>query len=149
MRPHVANEIFYDLFRHIHVAAQIAEGHLRFDHPKFVCVPGSVGILRPKCGTEGINLGKRAGERFRFQLSAYSEVGRTGKEILRVIGFSIRAPRRILRIDRSDPEQFSRAFAVAPRNDRRMDVNEAALLEELVDSEREPAPHSKNRAEKI
>ena len=32
----VANQIFHDLFRDVHVALQIAERHFGFDHPKFV-----------------------------------------------------------------------------------------------------------------
>ena len=92
---------------------------------------------------------KRAGERLRFQLPAHGEKGRAREKILRVIDFPVRAPRRILRIDRGDAKQFPRAFAIAPGDDRRVDVNKAALLEKLMDGEREPAADAKDRAEQI
>ena len=56
---------------------------------------------------------------------------------------------RLVRIKRSDAEQFAGAFAVAARDDRRVDVNEPAFLEKLVNGEREPAPDAKNRAEQV
>ena len=56
MLPDIANKIFHDLFRHIHVALQIAKRHLRLDHPKLVGMPRGVGILRPERRSEGVNL---------------------------------------------------------------------------------------------
>ena len=92
---------------------------------------------------------KRAGERLGFELSADRQVSRAREKILRVIDLAIRAPRRILRIDRRDAKQFARAFAIAAGDDRRVDVNETALLEKLVNGESQPAADAENRAEEI
>src|SRR4030095_1833016 len=46
-------------------------------------------------------------------------------------------------------EQLAGAFAIASGDDRRMHVNEPAILEKLVNSEREPAAHTQHATEKI
>ena len=52
-------------------------------------------------------------------------------------------------VDRGDAKQFSRALAIAAGDDRRVDVNETALLEKLVNGKGQPAAHAKNATEEI
>ena len=146
----VADEVFHDLLGQIHVALQIAEGHLRLDHPELVGVPRGVRVLRAEGRAEGVNLRQRAGEGFGLELAADREVGRPREKILaRNRSSPSLVARRILRIERRDAKHFARAFAVARGDDRRVDVNEAALLEKLVNGKGEPAAHAKDRAEQI
>src|SRR5207247_1722244 len=83
-----------------------------------------------------------------FQLAAHGEIGLARKKILRVIDLAVFS-RRIFDVDRGNAKQFARAFAIASGNDRRVDVKEAAVLKKFVNGECEPAPHTKDAAEKI
>ena len=71
-----------------------------------------------------------------------------GEKILRVIDLTILS-RRIFDIDGRNAKQLASAFAIASRNNRRVDVNETALLKKLMNGEGEPAAHAKDAAEKI
>ena len=55
---------------------QIAERHLRLDHPELVRVPRGVRVLRAKGRAEGVNFRKRAGERLGLELAADGQVSR-------------------------------------------------------------------------
>ena len=101
-----------------------------------------------KVGPKGVDLGQRAGEGLRLELAADREVGRAREEILGVVDLAV-GPRRILQIERRDPEQFAGALAIAAGDDRRVHVNKAALLEKLVDGESESAADAKDAAEQI
>ena len=60
----IFSAIFQGVFGHgldeflaqVHIALEIAKGHLRFDHPEFSRVPGGVGILGAESRAEGINV---------------------------------------------------------------------------------------------
>ncbi len=144
----IGNQIFHYLFGQIHVAIQIAKGHLRLDHPEFAGVPRRVGIFGAKSRAKRVNLRERAGERLGFELTAHGEISLACEKIPRVIDLVI-LPRRIVRIDSRNAKQFSRPFAIATGDDRRVDVNETALLEKLMDCESQPAADAENAAEKI
>ena len=126
----------------IHVPLQVAEGHLGFDHPKLGRMARGIGILGAESGAEGIDVGEGAGERLAFQLAADGEVSALAEEI----GFRFFVD---VALEGGDPEHLARAFAIARGDDRRVHVNEIALLEELVDGVGQPAAHAENGAEEI
>src|ERR1044072_957141 len=95
-------------------------------------MPGRVRVLGAKGGAEGVNVGQRAGERLGFKLAADRQVSRPREKILRVIDRAILASRGIFQVERSNAEQFPCPFAIAPGDDRRVNVNKAAFLEKLV-----------------
>src|SRR5262249_4742241 len=107
-----------------------------------------VGVFGAERWPKRVNFGQSERERFRFQLTAYSQIGRACEEVLHKIDVTVFS-RRIFDVDRRNTKQFSCAFAIAAGDDRRVDVNEAALLEKLVYGECQPAAHAKNAAEKI
>jgi hypothetical protein len=61
-------------------------------------------------------------------LSAHRQIGRPAKEIVGGIRINIALERR-------DPEHFPGPLAIAGGNDRRVNVNEIAFREELVNCE--------------
>ena len=58
-------------------------------------------------------------------------------------------PRRIFDVDVGNAKQFTRAFAIAGSDDRRMHIHESALVEKLVNRKGEPAAYTKDAAEKV
>ena len=146
----IADEIFHHLLGQIHVALQIAEGHLRLDHPELVSVPRSVRVLRAKSRAKGVNLGERAGESFGLELAADRQVSASArKNPSRNRSPPSLAAAADFWVKRRDPKQLARAFAIAPGDDRRVHVNKAAFLEKLVHGKGEPAADAKDRAEQI
>src|SRR5207237_1606047 len=83
-----------------------------------------------------------------FELSDNGQIRLSREKILGLIDLAILLW-RIFDVDGRNAKQFARAFAIASRNDRRVNVNESAFLKEFVNSESEPAADAKNRAEKI
>src|SRR5207253_613415 len=57
--------------------------------------------------------------------------------------------RRLVRVNGRDAEQRPGPFAIAGGDDRRVDVEEALLVEEVVDGLRDAVPQAGNRAEGV
>ncbi len=73
---HVADDVLDHGLGHVHVAGQVAEGHLRLDHPELGGVTLGVGILRAEGGTEGVHVTKGHGEALGIQLAGHGQAGR-------------------------------------------------------------------------
>ena len=71
------------------------------------------------------------------------------EEVLRVIDFALVVPRRLVRVERRDAEHLAGPFAVAGGDDRRVEVEEAFLLEEVVDRAADAVAHARDRAERV
>ena len=74
-----------------------------------------------------------AGENFAFELAADGEVRRLAKEVLLPIDLAVVRARRLLHVQRRHAEHLAGAFAIRSRDDRRVDVEEPALLEKQMD----------------
>ena len=61
---HIADHIFQHSFCHLHIVLKIRESHLRLDHPEFCRMTGSIGIFRPECRSESIDIPESLGESF-------------------------------------------------------------------------------------
>src|SRR5438552_13331247 len=131
MLSRICDQIFHKFFGEIHVAVQIAKRHLRLNHPELTRMAGRVGVLGPERWAESVNFGQRQGECFRFQLAANGQISRPGEEILREINLTVFS-RRISDVDRGNAKQLASAFAIASGDDWRVDVNETAFLEKLM-----------------
>ena len=122
---------------------QVAERHLRLDHVELGEVARRVRVLGAEGRAEGVDVGEREREDLRFQLPADREVGGLAEEVLREIGPALP------RLERGDLEHAARALGVRRRDHRRVHVEEAALLEELVDRDRQRIAHPEDRAERV
>ena len=71
MRPHIANEVFHEFLREVHVVGKVEKGRFRFNHPEFGEVPGGVRIFRAERGSERVNTAERHGVNLAFELAAY------------------------------------------------------------------------------
>ena len=133
---------FHELFGQVHIPPQITEGHLRLDHPELRGMARGVRVLGAEGRAEGVDVGQRAGERLSFKLAADGQVGRFAEEI------RLRLLVNVALEDR-DAEHLARALAVARGDDRRVHIDEVALLEELMHRERQPAAQAEDGAEQV
>ena len=82
--------------------------------------------------SERIDIAEGERKRFAVQLSGTAQMHGLFEKVLRVIHFSVLGTRQVLEVKRGHLEHLTAAFAVRVGQDRRMDINESAILEELV-----------------
>src|ERR1043165_2726337 len=110
---------------------------------------GGIGVLGAKSRAKGVHFGQCQRECLRFKLAAHCQISRPGEKVFRIIDFAFCCSRSVLGVQRRDAKQLSSSLAVASGDDWRMHINEAPFLKKLVNGKGEPAPHTKNTAEKI
>src|ERR1043166_6999155 len=113
------------LLRQVHVALQIAKRHLRLNHPKLRRVAGGIGVLSAEGRTKSVNVRQRASEGLSFQLPAQGQVSGFAKKITSSFFVDVS-------LKRGHTKHFARAFAIAGRNNWRVDVNEIPFLKKTV-----------------
>ena len=135
-------------FGQIGIIIQVGKGHFRFDHPEFSRVARSVGIFGPECGAKGVDIRKRHGEQFSFQLAADGQAGFPSEKVLTEVGPAIQQGRGG-GIQSADPEQFAGSLAVAGGDDRGMHVQEVVVAEKTVYGLSHTRPQTEDRAEGV
>ena len=124
------------------------ESHLGLHHPELGQVARGVGVLGPEGGAECIDVGEGQGENLGLQLAADGEVGGLPEEVLGVIHQAVAAG-RVLQVQGGDPEHGTGSLGVAGGDHGRLDVLEAALLEEVVDGVGHGVAHPGHGAEGV
>ena len=134
---------------HVHVALEVAEGHLRLDHPELGGVALGVGILRPEGGAEGIHVAEGHGEVLSVELAGDGQVGGLAKEVLAVVHLAVLGAGWVLHVQGGHPEHLAGALAVGGGDDGGVDIDEAPVLEEAVDGVGRHAPHPEGGGEQV
>ena len=129
---HPADDEFDHGLGHVHVTCQIAEGHLRLDHPELGGVALGVGVLGPEGGAEGVHIAEGHGEVLGVQLAGNGQAGLFAEEVLAVIHLTVLGFGHIVQIQRRHLEHLAGALAVRAGDDGGLDIDEAVALEELV-----------------
>ena len=145
----IVDQILEKLFGQLHVVLQLIEGHLRFDHPELGEMARRVGIFGTERGAEGIDPSQRQGAQLAFELARYGQVAGLAEEILRIVDLTLLGTGRVAQIERRHLKHGARAFAVGSRDERRVPVVEAAVVEELVDGEGHCVTDAQHRPERI
>ena len=147
------HNVFDDVLDHglheIHVVVEISKRDLRLDHPELCRMTLRVGALCAERGTERIDLTERHGHALRPKLAGNGEGRLLAEEILAVIDRTVLVFRDIVEVERCQLEHLARALAVTARDNRRMHVGEAVLVEELMDGERRSGTHAERRVEEV
>ena len=108
-----------------------------------------VGVLGAERGAEGIHIAEGEREVFGVELAGYGQVRALAEEVLGKIDLAVRRAREIVEVERRDAEHLARALAVGTRDNRGLDVNKAAVLEERVHRLCGHAADAKRRAEEV
>ena len=117
----------------LHVVGEVGERDLRLDHPELGRVAGGVGVFGAEGRAEGIDVAEGLRKRLAVELAGDGQVRLLAEEVLAVVDPAVLSAGQVIKIERRDLEHLARALAVGAGDERRMDVDEVALLEELVD----------------
>ncbi|MPM10171.1 hypothetical protein SDC9_56496 [bioreactor metagenome] len=129
----------------VHIPREVAERHLRLDHPELRRVARGKAVLRAERRAEGVDIPESHGERFAVELAGNGQVGRLAEEVAAKIDLAVFILWHIVQRQGRYLEHLPRAFAVRTRDQRRVDVDEPALLEELVNSRGHNGAHAERR----
>ena len=139
---HFTDEKFHQGLGEIHVAGEVAEGHLGFDHPELRRMARGVGVFRAKGRTKGIDVRQGASKGLALELAAHSEKRALAKEVLRVA-------RDFFIGQRGDAKHFARPFAIAGGDDRRVNMHEVALLKKAMNRKGHATARAKHRTMEV
>ena len=117
----------------LHVALEVAECHLRLDHPELGSMPSRIRVLGTERRPERVDIAEAHCEVLCLELAGDREVRRLAEEVLRPVDRAIRVLRNIREVERRDTEHLAGTLCIGCRDDRRVHIDEAALLEERVD----------------
>ena len=132
-----------------HVTSEVAEGHLGLNHPELGGVATGVGVLGAERGTKGVDIAKGEREVLGLELAGDREVSGMAEEVLRPVDGAGLGARRVLHVERGHAEHLAGALSVGGGDDRRVHVDEAALLEEAVDGVGCHGAHAKDGAKEV
>ena len=108
-----------------------------------------VGVLGAERRAEGVHVAKGEREVLGVELAGHGQVRALAEEVLGEIDLTVRRARKIVEVERRDAEHLARALTVRARDDRGLDVDEAAVLEERVHRLRGHAADAERRAEEV
>ncbi len=128
-----ADAVFDELLLEGRQLVHLVEGHLRLDHPELGQVARGVAVLGAEGGAEGVDLAQRGGAELAFELAADGEGGELAEEVLLPVDGAVLLAGRVLGVEGRDVEHLAGTLAVAGGDERRVEVEEAALVEEGVD----------------
>ena len=128
---------------------EVGEGDLGLHHPELGEVPGGVGVLGPERRAERVDLAHGQAVGLDVELARNREVGLPAEEVLGPVNFLARVPPQVGEIEGRHPEHRSGAFGVVGRDDRRVDPEEAALVEEPVQRLGQAVAHPGDGAEGV
>ena len=146
---HAADDMLDHRLHDLKVAVEVAERHLRLDHPELGGVALGVGVLGAERRTEGVHVAEGEREVLGVELTGHGQVRALAEEILAEIDLAVIRARQVVEVERRDAEHLARALTVRARDDRGLDVDEAAVLEERVHRLRGHAADAERRAEEV
>src|SRR5210317_1709541 len=126
---YIVEKILQHLFGQIHIAVEIAESHLRFQHPELCQVPAGVRILGPEGRTESIDRAKRLGKHLGLQLTTYRQAGSPAKKTVEPIALWTAFIQFLFGYHL---EHLPCPFTIAGGDDRSMDLVETFALEKFM-----------------
>ena len=133
MLEHIGDDELDHILGKLHVVGEVGKRDLRLDHPELCCVAGGVGVFGAEGRTEGIDIAERLCKRLAVELAGDGQVRLLAEEVLAVVDLAVLSAGQVIEVKRRDLEHFACALAVGAGDERGMDIDEIALLEEFVD----------------
>ena len=138
-----------ELLGEVHVVVDVVEGHFGLNHPELGEVAWCIGVLGAECRAEGVDGSEGCGGQLSLELSGDGEAGLAAEEVLRVVDFAVGGAWEVVEVECRDLEHLPCAFAVGAGDEWRVEVDEAFVVEELVDGEGHVVPDAEDGAEGI
>ena len=145
----VADDVLDHRLGDLHVILEVGKRHLGLHHPELGGVTLRVGALGAEGRTEGVDIAEREGKALGVELTRDGQAGRLAEEVLGVVDAAVLVLRQVVEVERGHAEHFACALAVRGGDDRRVDIDKAAGVEELMDGKRALAAHAEDRVEGV
>ena len=144
-----ADAVFDELLFEGGEAFEVVEGHLGLDHPELGQVAGRVAVFGAEGGAEGVDFAQRGGAELALELSADGQGGHLAEEVLAVVDRPVGEAGWVGEVEGGDLEHLAGALAVGGGDQRRVEVEEAALVEEGVDGVGHVVAHAHDGSEGV
>ena len=108
-----------------------------------------VGIFGAEGRAEGVDIAESLCEGLTVQLTGHGQIRLLAEEVFGIVDRAIFESGRVIEVERRHLEHFTGAFTVRACDERRVDIDEAALLEELVDGVSDDAAHAEHGLEGV
>jgi hypothetical protein len=131
------------------VVVEVGERDLRLDHPELGQVPRRVRVLGAERRAKCIHLAQREAVAFDVQLAGHGQVGFLAEEILVPVDGALVVARQVDHVERRHTEHLAGALGIARGDDRRVDPEEAALVEVAVDRLGDAVAHARDSTERV
>src|SRR5262249_46184252 len=107
-----AHDVLEARLGEVHVAGEVAEGHLRLDHPELGEVAARVRVLGAEGRPEGVDARERERRDLGLELPRDGEEGLAREEVAREVDAAVLAERRARGVERGDAEERAGALGV-------------------------------------
>ena len=110
---------------------------------------GRIGVLSAEGRAKGIDRPERHSGHLSLELARDGERGRTSEEVFLIVYRSVLGTGEVLQVQRRDLEHLPSPLGITGGDERRMDVEEATLVEEAMDGHSHVVAHTVDRPEGI
>jgi hypothetical protein len=146
---HGGEDELEEVLGEVGVGGEIGERDLRLDHPELGEVAAGVRVLGAEGRAEGVDPAHRQAIGLDVELARDRQVGLLAEEVLVPVDGAGGRARRAGGVEGRDPEHLAGALGVAAGDDRRVDPEEAALVEEAVHRHRQGVAHPGHGADHV
>ena len=108
-----------------------------------------IRVLRTECRSKRINLSQSRSRQLALQLSGNRQAGLLAKEVIIIDDRTILVFLQVVEVHRRYLEHLSGTLAIRCRNDRRMEIEESTIMEELMDCVSHIMTDTEYRAKRI
>ena len=129
---HSGDDVLDHVLFQLHVIGQVGEGDLRLDHPELRRMARGVAVLGAEGRAEGVHVAECQREDLRVQLAGHGQGHVLAEEVLRKVHLAVLGFGQVVHVQRGQLEHLARALAVAAGDQRRVHIQEAAVVEEPV-----------------
>ena len=145
----IFHAIFDEVFGELHVVFDVVEGHFGLDHPELRQMARSVGVFGAECGAEGIDAAEGRCSELAFELAGDGERRHLAEEILRIVDRTVFELGKVVERQGRYLELRSGAFTVGGRDQRGVEIVEAAVVEEFMHGESEGVAYAEHSPEGV
>ena len=138
------DDVFYHRLGGVHVVVEVCKRHLGLYHPELGGMALGVRYLGAEGRAEGVHIAEGHGEVFAVELAGNGQVRALAEEVLGEIDLAVLGAGKVIKIKGRDSEHLACALAVRARDDGRVDIDKATLLEELMHRLCRYAAHSEH-----
>ena len=138
-----------ELLCQIHILLDLKESYFGLDHPELCEVTRRIGVLRTECWPEGVDTTECQRSHLTLELTRDSERRVTSEEVFLIVDLAVFGTWEVVQVECRDLEHLPSTFGITRRDQRRVHIEEATLVEECMDSDRHVVTHAIDRPKGI